>query len=130
MLFKTDLEIPSGQEKDDPVSTTMKLCEGAITRSFVLFPSGCAGLAWVQIWLNGYQLIPWERGEWLRGDDHIIRDDSRYPVSEQPRLLTIYGYNEDETYPHTIQVGVEVSASEVIVGLPPPDDLLRELGLL
>ena len=130
MLFKIDLKIPSGQEKDDPASTAMKLCKGAITRSFVLFPSGCAGLVWVQIWLNGYQLIPWHRGEWLRGDDHIIRDDSRYPVSEQPRLLTIYGYNEDDTYSHTVQVGVEVSASEAVAGLPPPDELLRELGLL
>lgn len=130
MLYKTDLLIPSGQEIDNPASTTMVLCEGTITRSFVLFPSGCAGLAWVQIWLNGHQLIPWERGEWLRGDDHIIRDESRYPVTGPPRLLTIFGYNEDETYPHTVQVGVEVSAPEAVFGLPPPEELLQELGLL
>lgn len=130
MLFKTDLTIPKKVVENGTASTTMKLCEGAITRSFVQFPSGCAGLVWVQIWLNGYQLIPWERGEWLRGDDHIIRDESRYPVTGPPRILTIYGYNEDESYPHTIQVGIEVSASEAVDGLPPPEDLLRELGLL
>jgi len=130
MLYKTDLTIPKKEEVNGTASTSMKLCEGTITRSFVLFPSGCAGLAWVQIWLNGYQLIPWHRGQWLRGDDHIIRDESRYPIQSAPRLLTIYGYNEDTLYPHTIAVGVEVSASEAIVGLPPPEDLLRELGLL
>ena len=130
MLFKTDLLIPSGQEFDDPASTTMTLCEGTIVRTFILFPSGCAGLAWVQIWLNGYQLIPWERGEWLRGDDHIIPDNSRYPVTGPPRLLTIFGYNEDTLWPHTVQVGVEVAAPEAVLGLPPPEVLLQELGLL
>lgn len=130
MLYKTDLLIPSGQEKGDPASATMTLCEGTITRSFIQFPSGCAGLVWAQIWLNGHQLIPWERGEWLRGDDHIIPDNSRYPVTGPPRVLTIYGYNEDETYPHTIQVGVEVAAPEAVFGLPPPEELLQELGLL
>ena len=130
MLFKTDLTIPEKVVVDGTASTSMKLCEGAITRTFIQFPSGCAGLAWVQIWLNGHQLVPWERGEWLRGDDHIIFDNSRYPVTGPPRLLTIYGYNEDETYPHTVQVGVEVSAPEALFELPPPEELLQELGLL
>lgn len=130
MLYKTDLTIPKKEEVNGTASTSMTLCEGTITRSFILFPSGCAGLAWVQIWLNGHQLIPWERGEWLRGDDHIIRDESRYPVTGPPRLLTIYGYNEDETYPHTVQVGVEVAAPEALFELPPPEELLQELGLL
>ena len=130
MLFKTDLLIPITATKVSPVTTEMKLCIATITRSFVLFPAGCAGLAWVQIWLSGHQLIPWQRGEWLRGDDHIIRDDSRYPVGEEPRLLRIFGYNEDTVHPHTVQVGVEVSAPEAVSGLPPPEELLRELGLL
>ena len=130
MLYKTDLLIPRKVVENGTASTTMKLCEGTITRSFIQFPSGCAGLVWAQLWLNGHQLVPWERGEWLRGDDHIIPDNSRYPVTGPPRLLTIYGYNEDELYPHTIQVGVEVAASEAFAGLPPPEELLQELGLL
>jgi len=130
MLFKTDLKILTTDTKSSPATTEMKLCVGTITRSFVLFPAGCAGLAWIQIWLSGHQIIPWQRGEWLRGDDHIIWDYSRYPVGEEPRLLRILGYNEDTANPHTIQVGIEVSAPAALEGLPPPEDLLQELGLL
>jgi len=130
VLFKTDLLIPITAVFSNPETVTMKLCEGAITHSFVQFPSGCAGLVWVQIWLNGYQLIPWERGQWLRGDDHIIEDHGRYPVSEEPRLLTAKGYGVGCVYPHTVQVGVEVSASVALAALPPPEDLLHEMGLV
>lgn len=130
MLFKTDLLIPLNTLLSDPETTLMKLCQGTITHSFIQFPPGCGGLVWVQVWLNGYQLIPWERGEWLRGDDHIIEDHSYYPVDEEPRLLTIRGYSEGSEYPHTVQVGVEISAQAALSFLPPPETLLRELGLM
>ena len=130
MLFKTDLLIPLNTLLSAPAEVSMKLCQGTITHSFIQFPPGCAGLVWVQVWLNGYQLIPWERGEWLRGDDHTIEDHSYYPVAEEPRLLAIRGYSAGSEYKHTVQVGVEVSASTVIATLPPPAELLRELGLM
>ena len=130
MLFKTDLLIPIGKTKTAPATIEMKLCMGTITRSFTQFPAGCAGLVWVQIWLSGHQLIPWERGQWLRGDDHIIWDYSRYPVGGEPRLLVVKGYNEDTANPHTIQVGIEVSAPVALESLPPAEVLLQELGVL
>ena len=108
----------------------MALCEGTISRSFIQFPAGCGGLVWVQIWLNGYQLIPWERGQWLRGDDHIIEDRGRYSVSEEPRLLVVKGYSVGAVYPHTVQVGVEVWSPVAVASLAPPEDLLHEMGLV
>ena len=129
MLYKTNLTIPVTALFANPETVSMKLCEGHITRAFVQFPAGCAGLIWVQVWLNGYQLIPWERGQWLRGDDHIIEDHGRYSVSEEPRLLTVKGYGVDCLYPHTVQVAVEVSSPVGEAALVPAGDLLAELEL-
>jgi len=130
MLFKTDLVVPITATVLSPETREIKVCEGAITHTFIQFPAGCSGMVWVQVWLNGYQLIPWERGQWLRGDDHIIEDHGRYPITGLPRLIIVKGYSVDCAYTHTIQVGVEVSASEAIATLPPPEELLREMGLM
>lgn len=130
MLFKTDLLVPLDTPLLTPETVSMKLCQGTITHSFIQFPAGCSGLVWVQVWFNGHQLIPWERGQWLRGDDHTIEGHSYYPVAGEPRLLIVKGYSAGSIYPHTVQVGVEVAASEVVAGLPPPDELLRALGLM
>jgi len=130
VLFKTDLLIPANTPLSAPETASMKLCQGTITRSFIQFPAGCGGLVWVQVWLNGHQLIPWERGQWLRGDDHTIEGHSYYPVEEEPRLLVVRGYSAGSVYPHTVQVGVELSSAAVVTALPPPEELLREMGLM
>ena len=109
MLFQRDILIEAGKTATDPATDTMKLCEGVITRYSVLFPAGCAGLAHVQVWLGGFQLIPWSRGLWLRGDDHLIEGVTQYPVGPAPRLVTIKGYNEDTDNGHTISVTLEVT---------------------
>jgi len=130
VLFKTDLLIPVNTLSAAPQTVSMKLCQGTITYSFIQFPAGCGGLVWVQVWLNGHQLIPWERGQWLRGDDHTIEGYSYYPVEEEPRLLIVKGYSAGSIYAHAVQVGVELAAPEAVAGLPPPDELLRGLGLV
>ena len=130
MLFKTDLLIPPDTPLSAPETASIKLCQGTITHSFIQFPPGCGGLAWVQVWLNGHQLIPWERGQWLRGDDYTIEGYSYYPVEEEPRLLVVKGYSAGSVYPHTVQVGVELSAAAVVTALPPPEELLYEMGLM
>ena len=109
MLYQRDLLIAIGKTAESPAVDTMTLCEGNIIRYSVLFPAGCAGLVYVQIWLGGFQLIPWSRGYWLRGDDHLITGDTNYPVGGPPRELVMYGYNEDTANPHTVTVMLEVS---------------------
>jgi len=130
MRFQRDLLVASGKLSSDPATTTMKLCEGVITHSSVLFPPGCAGLVYVQVWLGGHQLIPWSRGEWIRGDDHLVELEMYYPVGPVPRLITIKGYNDDDTYPHTVSVAVGIHAAYVVIGGETPSLLLEELGLI
>jgi len=124
MLFQRDLLIKVGKTAVDPATSTMVLCEGTITRYSVLFPPGCAGLAHVQIWLGGFQLIPWSRGLWLHGDDHLVTGDTNYPVGPAPRLITVKGYNEDTENPHTVTVMLEVTPAPGGIGVLRLSDLL------
>lgn len=124
MLFQRDLLIPIGATASSPATDTLKLCEGVITRYSVLFPAGCAGLAHVQVWLGGHQLIPWSRGLWLHGDDHLIEGATQYPVGPAPRLVTVKGYNEDTDNPHTVTVTLEVTPVwSSLMGTQPADFL-------
>lgn len=124
MLFQRDLLIEIGDSASDPATDTLKLCEGVITRYSVLFPAGCAGLAHIQVWLGGFQLIPWSRGLWLHGDDHLIEGDTQYPVGPAPRLVTVKGYNEDTANPHTVTVTLEVTPVwSALIGTQPADFL-------
>lgn len=124
MLFQCDLLIASGKTAADPATDTIKLCEGVIERYSVLFPAGCAGLVYVQVWLGGFQLLPWSRGLWLRGDDHLIEGSTSYPVGPAPRLLTVKGYNDDTLYPHTVTVKLEVNTPSPIPLYLLPQDML------
>lgn len=129
MVYRVEITIPAETPSTSPAETSMTLCEGTITRSSILFPAGCAGLAYVQIWLGGFQLVPWTRGNWIRGDDHQITVDVGQNVGPAPRLLIVKGYNLDETYPHTIAVSVDVTPFYPIPSTPSPSTLLAEFGL-
>lgn len=124
MLFQSDLLIEVGKTAADPALDTIKLCEGTITRYSILFPAGCAGLVHVQVWLGGFQLIPWSRGLWLRGDDHLVTGDTNYPVGPAPRLITVKGYNEDTLYDHTVTIMLEVQPARPGGGVLQLSDLM------
>ena len=130
MLFQRDLLIAIGKTVANPATDSMVLCEGTIIRYSVLFPAGCAGLVHVQVWLGGFQLLPWSRGFWMRGDDHLVAGDTNYPVGAAPRLITVKGYNEDTAYSHTVTIMLEVRPTYHTLGEPPPEELLQELGFL
>jgi len=130
MLFQRDLLIESGKTVADPATDTMVLCEGTIVRYSLLFPPGCAGLAHVQVWLGGFQLIPWSRGLWAHGDDHLITGDTNYPVGPAPRIIMLLGYNEDDTHDHTVTVMLEVNPTRFTPGEIGLEDLLALGGLM
>lgn len=116
MRYCYQLSVPVGTTAADPTTWEITLTPGVIERASFYFPPGSGGYLNVQLWLNGSQLIPWERGEWLRGDDVLIPDSGRYPVDEEPYLLTIKAYNDGTLYAHQVLVAVELTAYQIVTG--------------
>ena len=129
MVFHCEITIPDATLKTSPATSEIVLSEGMIDSVSLLFPAGCAGLAGIQIWLGGYQLVPWSRGSWVRGDDHLIEHQVKHAVGPAPRLLRVLGYNDDDTNAHTIAVSVDVTPFYPTAVSTIPAELLSELGL-
>lgn len=109
MRYHLELAVPVGTVVGAPYTSEMTLTPGVIDHVSLYFPPGSGGYLYVQLWLNGYQIIPWERGQWLRGDDVLLTDAGRYEVDEEPYILTVKGYSAATLYTHSVLVGVELT---------------------
>lgn len=126
MRYYVELVVEVGTTIDDPEVAEVKLTPGVIEHLALYFPAGSAGNLYIQLWLNGYQLVPWERGQWLRGDDLLIPDSGRYEVDEEPYLLTIKGYSTATNYAHSALVSVELTPYQAVVGAAAPYTIVGE----
>lgn len=109
MNYHVELSAAVGTTAAAPATAELKLTPGMIEHAHVYFPPSSGGWCNAQIWLNGYQLIPWERGTWLRGDDVLYPDLGRYPVDQEPYLVTVKAFNTGTLYPHVVLVSVELT---------------------
>ena len=126
MRYYVELVVTVGTPITDPEVVEVTLTAGVIDHLALYFPPGSAGNLYIQLWLNGYQLVPWERGQWLRGDDLLIPDYGRYEVDEEPYLLTVKGYSTATNYSHSALVSVELTPYQVVVAAPVPFPIVGE----
>jgi hypothetical protein len=126
MRYYQELVVPAGTPVTAPTILEIKLTPGTIDHVSLYFPPSSGGFLNVQLWLNGYQLVPWERGQWLRGDDVLIPDYGRYDVQEEPYLLTVKGWSTATLFAHRALVSVELTPYQ-IVAFAAPDTSLQEM---
>jgi len=112
MYYTKRVTVPRRTTETNPTLTAIKMTVGVITAVEVGFPPGCADLVKVQLWHEGWQIVPWSRGEWLSWDDYIFRVDMNYPIDTEPTTVYIKAYNEDDLFDHTIFVGIHFREGE------------------
>jgi len=108
MLYQRSLTIPAGTAEADAVSETLILALGVSTRREVYFPAGCNGLVYVKVFNGGWQVVPWNRDEWLSSSNETVVDESPYPIPDDPEFFTVVAYNSDPDNAHTIQLRVQM----------------------
>lgn len=103
----TDANTVEGAKED----VILKIVSGLIWMFEVDFPPGCCGLLHVQVFDGLYQVLPASTGESLHGDNVTAHFDDLYFKQIAPGELKIRTWNEDETWPHSIQVRVGLAAT-------------------
>lgn len=116
MYYSKAIPIPANTTQADPVVTIIKLTEGTVRRVDVGFPTGCHGLAHIQVYHGGWQIVPWTRRQDLAWDGHFLEMPHTYPITDAPRNLKVLAWNEDSDYPHKVFVGIVFEEGK-------PDDL-------
>lgn len=101
MIYETRLTIPKNTPATAPVSATMQIHPGLVKQVEITFPPGPAGLAHVYVYYWEHQLWPSNPDSDFAGDDvHLVFPED-IEIVDPPFEFTLYGYNLDDTFPHT-----------------------------
>jgi len=101
-VYEKALTIPANTKETAPVETTLEIEGDTVIRLEMEFPDGCVRLAHVAVFYGIRQLWPTEAGTWLASNDWVISFPVSWDLPEPKTVLTIRGWNEDDTYKHTV----------------------------
>lgn len=115
MLYTFDFMIPANTPINSPVEKQITIEGQALTSIIILIPPGHAALTGLQIYYGDLQLVPANKGEWLKGDDETLTFPETFELPEPTTTLNMLGYNLDTQNNHTFYVRlVTVSESEYV----------------
>jgi len=108
MYYLAFLTIPPQTSQGDPYVHRMEVAPGVISHVDIGFPQGCVGLVHLQIYRHEHQLYPTTPGESFGWDNYVFSFDDAESLDEEPHRLTVRAWNDDDSYPHTLMVGVSI----------------------
>jgi hypothetical protein len=113
--FVIKQEIPPNTPPGQPVEVTIEVQNRIVTRKEVLFPMNAAMLAGIQ--LCDRQGIFWPSpgspSQWITGDNDKSESTSSVVLSGSPYLIKARMYNEDNTFPRTPEIHIEVEDTSI-----------------
>jgi hypothetical protein len=100
--FFVVLEIPANTSLDNPISVDVLIEGDELRRIAYLIPPGWHALAGFAVYYGIEQIYPDRRGEWISGDSVYKEVELKWLMPSRKTILTIFGYNTDNTYPHKV----------------------------
>jgi len=108
MHYSFNLTIPPNTTELEPETLTCHLTYGTISKVSVAFPPGPKALAHLVILHQEHQVWPTNPDESYAWDNHVIEFESEYDLNTAPYDIKLVGWNNDDTYEHTVTVGINV----------------------
>ena len=109
MLYSFSCLIPSGGTEYTQTKFSLQLASGIINNIDIYFPDGCCGLVHCHINDSLYQIVPTNADGSLTGSGNLIKFNEDISFTSEPYQLQFWGWNEDTTYDHTIDVRIELA---------------------
>lgn len=116
MFYEFRLTIPANTSRAEPAEDVVEVSPGRVVAVEIQFPPGCAALAHVAVLQELHQLWPTNPDGDIAADGASISFQEDHLLDQPPFQLTLRGWNEDDTYPHTITFRFNV----LPVSPPPP----------
>lgn len=108
MYYNFNVEIPANTAKADKIVQACKMTYGFIRHVAVAFPPGPKGLAHLVIYRYESQIWPTNPDADFAWDNYTLEFNEDFALTDAPFRLTLHGWNEDDTYPHTVTVRFEL----------------------
>ena len=124
MLYEYALTIPANTAEASPATMDAPLAPGTVVRVDVQFPTGCVGLVHVQIWSGEHQVWPGNLDGDISAEGLVVSWPEDYDLEDEPFTLVLRGWNDDDTFPHTITFRF------AIISLAAKEEARESAGLL
>ena len=125
MIYSQEIVIPANTLLAVPSERQLDGVEGGVKRVWVRWRWGSGNLCGAAIYRAGFQVWPTTGNQWFPSSTLDTEFAEDYDVSDEPLHFIIRAYNLDDTYAHTLWVGVSVMRGTMVGKLY---DLLRILG--
>ena len=102
MLYSKSLTFTAGTTEGSAQRLNFIVNKGIISRAWLIFPSGCAGLVKIRVYSESHPIIPVNKSDYIKADDYVFDIPLFFEIKSEPYVVTLEGWNEDETYSHTI----------------------------
>jgi hypothetical protein len=111
MYYQVSIDTPANTSEAVPLITPLAVTRGVIRRVVIGFPPGAVGLLRVRIFDKSWQILPINLNDSLGWDNYTYDIALNYPLEVEPYVLTVCTWNLDDSYQHSIFVGVVVDES-------------------
>jgi len=118
MYYLTFHTVPPQTLETDPYEYQVAVVDGILSHVDIGFPQGCAGLAHLQLYYKHHQLYPTNPDQSFAWDGNVFSFDDDFPIYEHPYTVTVRAWNDDDSYEHTLMVGLSVTSGAGPVELP------------
>ena len=99
------------------LKTDLKLTAGIIHQIDIVFPTGAAGLLYVALNHGLHQIWPTNPGEFFHTDGESISFKEFYALPSAENVISVYTYNLDDTYAHSVIIRLGILKQSEIQGL-------------
>lgn len=127
MDFLFELAIPANTTEDAPVERDVDIGAGVIIKSEVGFPKGLGALAHARVRQVLTPRYPSNQGAWYHWSNYIYETADHLLIKKGDPPLTLVGWNEDDSYPHTITFRFIILPKEVVEHWMRTETSLRRL---
>ena len=108
MIYSVELEIPAQTTKLLAVEATLAVNIGTVSQAWVRWRWGSGNLCGVAISREGVQLWPTSGDQWFPSNVTEMTWQEKYEILDHPLDFVVKAYNEDDSFPHTVWVAVNV----------------------
>ena len=130
MLYSKQITISANTSQANASKSYFKVNKGVISNVWITFPAGCAGLVKLRIYHEGHPFLPVNADNYLRGDNYTFQFPVMYEITEEPMILTVEAWNEDDTYDHTIDILFLILPKNVVLPVGATEGILESLKSL
>ena len=130
MLYTKEITFTKNGSVTSQITSKIKAARGVIHKVDIVFPSGCAGLVKVAIFLGSASITPSTAGMTISGNDEIVQIPEFIQLRKDFNIITIKGFNTDDTFDHTILFRIYVLPKEVLLPVGATEGILAALKTL